>query len=257
MTYRKTLLLVSIAFLIPASAALSFDVQIDALVNSTEYNTEFQKEGAVQKVNTTVQNSGSIGCKYRLRGDFSYKNETFQRYSEPYTLFPGAEEVMEIHFIAENYTGQVDAKIYNEYCGKEKQILGFNYTMSERVLPNQTVESRVVSVDDEGSEIQVDLEKGRLVPQETPPYWKAGSARVNNSQATITYDPPIFREGEELSYTVLDTESNVVGRTTVKLQEPEKTTWEHFKQGFPLVVLIVSIAINFAFVLKRLENTRK
>jgi len=66
------------------------------LTDSSEYGTEYRNNTAVQQINTTILNAGSVGCEFRLKGEFEYANQTQIRYSSPYALFPGSEAMMQL-----------------------------------------------------------------------------------------------------------------------------------------------------------------
>lgn len=253
---RKTTVLMLIVFLTSTVAALQFDVSVDALTESSEYGFEYKNNTTVQQINTTVLNGGSIGCQFRLKGEFQYANQTQTRYSSPYAMFPGAEEMMQLYFIPEKYTGEVETTLYAEYCGQEKQIKQFNFTSPEPVISSSTIESETLSVNSTGTQVDVDLEDGRLVPKEAPPYWKTGSAEVVNGSATVDYDAPIFQEGKNLTYTVLDQRNNIVGETEVYLKA-EETLLDKLESNLFKILLGISVLVNFGFVILRLRDSSK
>lgn len=253
---RKITFLLLIVFLTSTAVALQFDVEIDALTDSSEYGIDYRNNTTVQQINTTVLNGGSIGCTFRLKGEFQYANNTQTRYSSPYAMFPGAEEQMQLHFIPENYTGQVDTTLYTEYCGQSKQIKQFNFTSPESVISNNTIESTTRSVTSTESNINLDVEDGRLVPKEAPAYWKTGSAKVVNGSATVDYEAPIFQVGENLTYTVLDQRNNIVGETEIYLKA-EETIFDKLEDNLFKILLGISVLVNFGFVILRLRDSSK
>jgi type 1 fimbria pilin len=250
---KKLTLLLIVLFSISAASGLNFELEVDALTESSEYGIEYRNNTTVQQVNTTVLNGGSIGCQFRLKGEFRYANQTQTRYSNPYALFPGAETKMQLYFIPENYTGQVETMLYTEYCGQEKQLKQFNFSSPESVIANNTIESTTQSVNSTGSSIQIDSSDGRLVPKEAPAYWKTGSTQITNGTATIEYDAPIFQEGENLTYTVIDNQNNIVGETEVYLKA-EKTIWDRLENNLLMILLGISVAANLALVILRLRE---
>lgn len=253
---KKIFLLISTLFLASTVSGLQFNVKVDALTESSEYGVEYRENTTVQQVNTTVLNSGSIGCQFRLKGEFQYGNNTKTRYSGPHALFPGAVSMMQLYFVPENYTGQVQTTLYSEYCGQEKQIKEFNFTSPESVVPNNSIESTTLSVNRTGSQVKAGSESGRLVPQEAPPYWKTGSAELVNGTATIEYDAPIFSKGKNLTYTVLDKHGNVVGETEIHLKTKE-TMLDRLENNLFKILLGVSVAVNLLLVILRLRETER
>jgi|AntRauMinimDraft_2_1070382.scaffolds.fasta_scaffold00551_3 hypothetical protein len=251
---EKIIFLTAIVFLISTASALQFGVEIGALTDSSEYGTEYRNNTAVQQINTTILNAGSVGCEFRLKGEFEYANQTQIRYSSPYALFPGSEAMMQLYFIPENYTGQVDTTLYSEYCGQEKLIKEFNFSSPESVVSNNTMESITRSVGTTSSIIDIESENGRFVPKEAPAYWKVGSADIVNGTATIEYDAPIFREGENLTYTVLDSRNNIVGETEVYLKA-ENTLIDRLEENLYKILFGVSAIFNLIFVILRLRDS--
>ncbi len=256
MKRKKAFLVLFTVLSVSAVSALQFDVQVGSITDSSEYRIQYEENTNIQEINVTVLNSGSIGCQYRLKGEFQYANTTHTRYSDSYSLFPGAESVAKLHFIPENYTGEVRTDLYTEYCDQEKQIAEFNFTSPEKIIPNETVESETLDVTNYSSKARLDVERGRLVPQETPPYWKASSAEISNNTATVRYDAPIFKEGENLTYTVLNNESRVIGETEIYLKE-SKNIWDKLESNLLFVLLGLSLAANFGLALQKLKNRIK
>jgi len=253
---KKISLLAITVFLASTASAINFDVEVGALTESGEYGIQYRNNTTVQQVNTTVLNSGSIGCQFRLKGDFQYANQTQTRYSNPYAMFPGAEEMMQIYFIPENYTGQVETTLYTEYCGEEEQIKEFNFTSPESVIANESIESQTLKVNQTSSKVKIDSENGRLVPKEAPAYWKTGSAKIANGTATVEYDAPVFTKGQNITYTVLDSRNNLVGETEVHLNVKE-TIWDRLENNILKILLGVSVLANLGFIFQRLRETRK
>ena len=250
---KRLFLLIAVLFLASAASALQFDVNVNALTESSEYGVEYKNNTTVQQVNTTVLNGGSIGCTFRLKGEFQYANQTRTRYSSPYKMFPGAERTMQLHFIPENYTGQVETTLYNQYCDQEKEIKKFNFTSPESVMANKTIESETLDVNDTASNVRIEADQGRLVPKEAPPYWKTGSAEIVNGTTTIKYEAPIYTEGENITYTVLNSQNKLVGETEIHLKV-EETMLDKIENNFFKILLGLSVAANIAFVILRLRK---
>lgn len=253
---KKHFVLVSVTILfLSMVSGLTFDVNVDALTDSSEYGIEYRNNTTVQQINTTVLNGGSIGCQFRLKGEFRYANETQTRYSSPHALFPGADELIQLYFIPENYTGTVQTTLYSDYCGQEKQLTQFNFTSPESVISNQTVESKVLTLNSSASSVEIDHQNGRLVPKDTPAYWKAGSSDIVNGSTVIEYDAPIFTEGRNLTYTVLNADNELVGETEIYLKSPEPTLLDKVYQNIWKLLLGLSVFLNLGLIAKRVRET--
>lgn len=246
---KKIGIFISVIMLIGAGAALDFDVQVSAITSFNTFDTRYSNQtSSLQNLNLSVENTGSIGCTYRLKGVFNYRKNSRERFSEPYSLWPGEETRAELFFIPENYTGKVRAEIYSTYCGQEEKIKEIEFNSTRKNIPNATVNSTTVTADDERAELSLQVENGVMVPQQTPPYWKASGSKIVNGSATLRYDPPIFQEEEKLNYTVVDDSGDVLGTTSVALKsevEPgliEKVWNQRLKLLF--AVLLISLAVN-------------
>lgn len=251
---RKTVILLAAILLASTGSALNFDVHVDALTESSEYKVQYRNNTSIQEINTTILNSGSIGCQFRLKGEFKYRNQTQTRYSNPYSLFPGEEVMTHLYFIPENYTGNVETTLYTEYCGQEKQIKEFNFSSPESVIAETKIESKTVKVNKTGSRVNIEAGNGRLVPKEAPAYWKTGSAEIVNGTATVEYDAPIFQQGKNLTYTVLNSQNQVIGETKIHLKARE-TIWDKIRNNLFKILLSISVAFNIILVILRLRDS--
>lgn len=236
-----------IAFLILFSGlamGLSFDVDVAEVTDHTAKDLEYDEDvETVQNINATVENTGSIGCSYRFKAEFQQGNDSFTRYSYAEPLWQGAYSRLEINYISMNYTGLVDTNLSVEYCGQEKEVDSFEFNVTENTLPGAEIDSRTVRVDN--SSARVEIGSGdKLVPEETPSYWKASSAQVINNSARIEYEAPIFSK-ETLKYTVLEN-GEIAGSVNVKLEE-QPTRWEkmqNYKLEGLTALLILSVLVN-------------
>lgn len=248
MKKSAAILLVTI-FLAASATALTLSVEVEAITEMDAYFLKYQNQTEdVQRLNLTAENSGSIGCQYRIKGVFHYGNETEIRFSKPYPLWSSGIEVAELYFMPENYTGKVDAEVYSYFCEREEFVENITYQQTSKHIVNKTVESKTLEVSKEEAKLELPVQNGRLLPKDTPHYWKASGAEIENGTATIQYDPPIYKEDEELNYTVINSENEVLGSTTVSLSV-EQTYWDGLEERLPR---ILTILLGFSLML----NTR-
>ncbi|MFB6213102.1 MAG: hypothetical protein ABEJ07_00855 [Candidatus Nanohaloarchaea archaeon] len=244
MKYRITVIALLALFIASPAAALSFDVSIGALADTEAHFVQYHENtSAVQDVNVSVENTGSVGCVYRLKAEFRYRNQTQTRYSRPYPLFPNEMANARLHFIPENYTGPVEASLYSTYCGQQKSVENITFRSLRSNTAENSIESRVVSADEDSATVELEESGGLLVPRQTPPYWKASSARIKEGRATLRYSPPIFTR-ELLNYTVVRNGS-ITGYTTVDL-EVDKTYWDRLRERLPR---IIGVLLGFSLLL--------
>ena len=249
---RTALLLTFLILSTGLGTALSFNVDVSEETDHTVKDLNYSEEVAVnQEITGVVSNIGSIGCTFRFKGEFSQGNETFERYSRPHSLWAGANSEIELNYIPMNYTGLVDTNLSVEYCGQEKEVDSFEFNVTEKTLPGAEIDSRTVEADE--SQASVEISSGDLlVPEESPSYWKLGSAEVINGSATVDYDAPIFSEGEKLRYTVLE-DGEIVGTTEVSLEAEPTRLEKALKYKFEAAagLLVLSILGNIVLFLER------
>jgi len=249
---RNTLLAAFLIILAGMAAGLTFEVDVAEITNHSIKDLEYSDEVELnQEISANVENVGSIGCTYRFKGEFEQGNDSFERYSAPHSLWSGANSEIELNYIPMNYTGHVDTILYLTYCGQEEEVESFEFNVSKNTLPGADVDSRTVEADQ--SQASVEISSGDLlVPEESPSFWKVGSAEIVNGSATVDYDAPIFNEGETLRYTVLE-DGEVAGSTEVGLKaEPNymEKAWNH-RFVAATALLILSFFGNLLFLAER------
>lgn len=221
MNPRKIVFLAAAAtILFSTAAALQYQVDIPALRNASIIGTDYQNTtSGVHEFNTSVENIGSAGCRYRLEGTYSYEDISKKQYSSELGLWPGSTETAHLYFVPLNYTGQVNASVEATYCGYAEHVTDFSFTMQQAVNTSRNFTEKVRNVNRSAAEVSFqELESGRLVPAETPPFWKVSPAEVRNGTAVLQYDPALFRYGENITYLVARNGS-IDGKTEVYLKE--------------------------------------
>lgn len=226
---KAAVLLISLVFLAGLGAALDFSVEVRPTpevsiykvegFNSTDFNSSM-----------SLENSGSVGCSFRIRGEFDQGGQQVVRYSRPYRLWPGAVEDARLFYIPINYTGEVNADLTLDYCDQQDELGNFSFNSTERIVPNKTFESKTLELNTTNAVVSMpELDEAVLVPQNYPAYWKVGSAKLENGKATINYEAPIFKQGENLTYTVLKNGS-IEGKTKITLLDQENAFEELFRK---------------------------
>lgn len=249
---RATLLLTFLILSIGLTSGLAFDVDVEEVTDHSVKDLNYREDiGVNQQITGTVSNIGSIGCTFRFKAVFEQGNETYERYSAPHSLWSGAYSEIELNYIPMNYTGLVDTTLYVDYCDMEKKVEDFEFNVTEKTISGAEIDSRTFEVDE--SQASVEISSGDLlVPEESPSYWKLGSAEIVNGSATIDYEAPIFTEGEKLRYTVL--ENGEIAGTTVVSLEAEPTYLEKawsYRFEVSATLLIISFLGNIVLFLER------
>ena len=253
------LALVTLLMVLPASA-MFLEVSVDADPGATVYDLNYVEEfESVMSLNASVQNTGSVGCSYRLRTELSEpdSNETTGSYSDSAELWPGESERLSTYYISD-IAQQVRADIYLDYCGETEKIERVNISAEETEPENDTeynLTARESNVSG-ASVVSKELEDALLVPQEYPPYWKVGPSEMGDGETRLDYEAPIFDERENLSYKVVNkTSMEVIGNTEVDLT-PEESLRDILEENL-LVFLAISLILNLILITSVLRETRK
>lgn len=254
---RKLVLAVILLLTASTVSSLTFDVEVSEVVNLSDYDLQHMNETEhLHTANVTLENRGSIGCTYRLKGEYEYNDETFTRYSESYPLWSGNYTLAELNHVPMNYTGEVETSLYAEFCDTEKHLENFTFEVTENTTVNETVESETLDVADTRSQVELDQEEGLLVPEEDPGLWKTSSAQIRNGGSTVEYDAPIFREGVNITYTVLNNESEPVGTTEVWLNS-EETVQDRLRDNMVYILVALLLIVNAVLLLERRKLAEK
>lgn len=240
----RTLLTLGLVLLLVAPvSAVNFKVQISDVVGYDTVSLNHEVNGSVISVKTNVRNTGSIGCNYRLSGEFDKGGRVTESWSHALPLFPGGNSEIGFSHLVYNYTGPVNASVDLSYCGKTADIGNFTFNVTEKTIVENNLSSSTQSVNTSSAVVTTDVEEGTLIPQNVPSAWKVPSASVDDGKAVLQYDPTIFHPNRELSYFVVDSEGQVIGFTEVDLNHRsgigEKLLANRFK-----LLLAASVLVN-------------
>lgn len=261
-TFKITINLLIILIIAGSGATLSLDVNIDEI---TQYDTvQIQHKEEIenlQEINFTIENTGSLGCKFQAGLETNINGTEQLAWSKPAQLWPGDSQDMEIKQIHENQRGTADARLFLEYCYQTETLENLTYNIdqdSTAEQENQTtktedIETTTTATTENQSNITTEIENATLVPKETPSMWRASASTIENGQTTINYDTQIFDPEETLKYYILQNEE-IVGETTVKLT-PETGLLDTVQKHLLEIILILSILFNLLLLTQ--TNTEK
>ncbi len=254
MARRKVIFLLAVFLIaaIPSAAGLELQVLISDSSDFSVYDINYLNETrGIQQVNLTVENVGSIGCKYRLRAVFNSSDETSESYSQAHRLWPGKTAFSRLRYLPENVSGKVDAELYMQYCGNEDVIKRFSFKSDTLSFPNRTVESETLEANSTHAEVSLEeAQNGVMIPREYPGGWKVSSVEIIDGGATAEYDAPLFSPRTNLTYTVVDSGGEVIGETTVNLNV-RPTLIEVLFQNRYRVLLAISVILNILLLMCR------
>jgi len=246
----RTLLLVVLLLAVP-TAALELKVEVSNSIDHGAYELSYKKDVQnIQEMNLTVENLGSIGCKYRMRAVFNQSGKQTVHYSKPLSIWPGDSAVAKIRYIPFNYTGKVETATYLDYCGKKELIENFSFNTTAPEENSRNLDAREIKANSSNTEVKLDLEEGALVPLKAPTGWKVSSASVNQGAANLEYEAPIFSPKENITYAVVDNSGNILGKTKVRL-DIEQTLWDKLESNIWQILFLVSAVLNIGLFLLR------
>lgn len=235
--------LVLTVLLIGPAAALEFNIEVNGVTDAGIYDLSEYRKGKLIEINATAENFGSVGCKYRLRADFNRSDRLEKAWSREAPVWPGGSDSLSIIYTPFNYTGEVPTEVYLEYCGLEKRVGAFNFSVNNSVEEVSQVDSRVVRSNSSAASVRTGIKDGYLVPLERPAAWKVSSARVKDSRAELDYSAPLFTPEKKVSYLVVNSQGEAVGRTEFDL-EPEITLVNRITRNAEILALAASLLAN-------------
>ncbi|MFB6204362.1 MAG: hypothetical protein ABEJ75_01820 [Candidatus Nanohaloarchaea archaeon] len=243
-----TLLLIAGLLIAPAGAT-RFKVQISELTsfNQVAFDAEDDAD-PLNTFNTSVANTGSVGCVFRLKGVYSHSGETVERWSQGYALWPGETALMEINYLPYNYTGEVNATIELSYCGQTATLQNYSFTSREGVVANHTVETTTLESNSSAARVKLGVENGTMVPYSTPAGWKVHAVDIKDGRATVQYEPYLFHSQREILYAVMK-DGRVVGTATVNVAA-QTTILERVQAHALEILLLLSAALNLVLIAK-------
>lgn len=237
--------LICIGLLAGAGISLNFDVSVTPTIEGQFIAFDHDNSSTpLHRFTVSAANTGSVTCDFRMKADLERPNQTITRYSGEQVIHPGEEQELELEYLPYNYTGDVRGSVWVQYCDREESIGNTSFTVEERVWTNTSLRSRTVRAGNDSATVELDVERGIMVPEQAPGYWRPATARIMNGTAVVRYDPPLFDPRESLEYTVYDpTSRDAVGTVTVGLRA-EPTILERVRRNGLAIGLALSGLLN-------------
>lgn len=239
-----SLIALTVLFAVTASGLL-YEVEVGDSLNQSNYELNYSQEiEDVQEISIILDNTGSVGCQFRLRNEMKAENFSRTDYSQSYSVWPGNSALMEVRSVPENVTGEINSTLYASYCGKTEEIAEFGFNDTEKTVLNDSIESKTLAAENGGVKISVPVQEGVIVPVDEPAYWKVGSAQLNSGRATADLEAPIFNAEQSVEFAVInESTGRTVGTTSVEMTAEEDLLYR-IEQNFLEIVLGISLLVN-------------
>jgi len=161
---------------------------------------------------------------------------------------------LELNYLAENYTGPVDANVQLVYCGTNRTIADYTFEFTEKTVLDREFNSETLQASRSQAEIDINVKNGDLIPISTPDYWNARKADIENNTAVLEYYSTLYKP-KEIEYAVLNSNGSVIGKTTVDTTPPDPTWRDKLKNNFWVMfagLLVLSVAANLYLLRRRI-----
>lgn len=254
---KAEVLLALLAVLILPATGFSFRVQVspDAGVTTTLFSYSNSTE-RVQNFSANVYNSGSIGCKYRLKAVYNSSNSSKVFYSNPVALFPGAEKEIVLETVPGEENRTRKGEVFVEFCGNEKKVGNFSYIQEKKVRESrEEVGVKVEDVNSSGVIVKTEVKDGVLLPSKVPPHWKVSTSRIVNGSSKIFYEPYMFNRNRELEFIVYNRSSGAMeGRFDISLDRKKPFFRRFTQKNLLLGVTAISLVTNIFLFIRAINS---
>lgn len=249
MAQRQSIILLIILFFSISGTGYLINIDIAGRADAQTFLGNTSINDSHFEATTTVENIGSVGCSYRLKGVFVQNDSTYRSYSNPAGLYPGDTADLELRYYPFNYTEQVNASITLQYCGQQRELMNDSFSIETRHRIERTIDSRTIAVEQDSAKIELDEQTGMLIPSEIPGRWKASHTKVTEGAARLEYEAPLFNPNQELTYAWVNTTTDQVqGQVSVVLED-QRTRFERFTADRGNVLLVLSLLGNLVLLL--------
>jgi len=239
--------------------AMAISVEVESSVDGRNTFLEFDNSSPIS-VKLDWENIGSVDCNTRLRVDIlENSSKIYTSWSKNSALAPGGGDFFEIYYLPDK-NGNYSADVKLDYCNELVPITSFNFTFSkpefgELNLPVKTSSTK--------SEITFILEPDRnlseviIMPKDFPRGWIVNSVRVEDLKkgepktVVLEYEPAVWMP-KNVTFNIIS--EGKCREVEVELKESKDYTFVLINLGIAL--LIVSIALNFYFLVKYRKNRK-
>lgn len=253
----STLILASI-LISTAASSIIYEVDVDESLNHSSFQLNYSEEITdVQEYTAVLDNTGSVGCSFRLANTLESGNYSRTDHSDTYTLWPGDSARITVSSVPINVTGRINSTLEVEYCGKNSVLNRTSFTDIENTTAAREFSSTTLSSGKNSLTFETGVEEAIAVPIGEPPYWKVSAANISSGKAKIDFEAPIYSEEKSIIYALVNkTTGEVIGRTEVKTGSevfnlddiPGQVLWS---------ILVISILLNLVLGISLIFRGRK
>ena len=255
---EKQAILAALFFAFAGSAsAFSFDISVEEDFNYDIQSLEYsQNVTDLQSVNTSIMNTGSVPCRFRLKTVFNTSEEQLARkYSDLNVLQPGQYGFLNTYYFPEN-KGNSSATVYVKGCNGWEKIGNESFNVQEVSEPDDTIKFSKKYA--EKGLIKVDMEENlQLVPTGKPPYWKVSPAEVINGTAKLRYQPESYSPEKNITYVLFNKSSGELSGSMSVSVETKKPLLQKIDMTHLLVLLVASVLLNLLLGYRAFLNSNQ
>lgn len=256
--YKISTLVLAVVFLSAIASSIIYEVDVDESLNHSSFQLSYEEEITdVQQYSAVIDNTGSVGCTYRLANTLESGNYSRTDYSQPHQLWPGDSARISVTSVPINVTGQINSTLEVEYCGKNTVINKTSFEDIRNTSAQKEISSTTLKSEDGRITFKTGLNEAIAVPIGEPPYWKIGPVNISAGKAETSFEAPIFSEEKTVIFALVNKSSgDVMGRTHVKTGS-EGFNLDNLPDELPWIGFLLSFVLNLVLGLLLIIRRRK
>lgn len=248
--HKAEILLIALLVLTVSGAAFRLKVEVapDAKVSPSMFEYG-KKVGREQSFSASLYNTGSVGCRYRLKAVYRVNNLSKVFFSKSKPLLPGMESDFSFETVPGTDNRSWNGTVYADFCGNEKEIGNFSYKQVKQIENNgRDIEAEVEEVNYTAITLETGVKKGYLIPKDVPTQWKVSSSEIIDGVSEVSFEPTVLNRKRQLEFFVFNrTSEKIIGSFKVGL-EKEKTWKTLLEDNLKTVLLTASVLTNLVLL---------
>ncbi|MFB6115977.1 MAG: hypothetical protein ABEK10_00555 [Candidatus Nanosalina sp.] len=242
---KVAVLVLSTVLMSAGASSILYEVDVEESLNHSSFKLQYRENiSDLQTYSAIIDNTGSVGCKFRLVNTLKSENYTRTDYSSAHELWPGESALIEVKSVPMNVTGRINSTLKIQYCGKEAVLNKTAFVDVENTTAGDRISSTTLKSKNGKLSFKTTLDEAYAVPISEPPYWKVESANISSGKASVEFEAPIYVKDESIVFALVNkTTGEVVGRTEVKTGS-QVFGIDNIPGGLVGIVLVCSVIFN-------------